>query len=131
MPPTRTAQSHARELRQAQTPAEKLLWSKRRDRRLNGYKFRRQQPIGRYIADFFCPEARLIIELDGHSHAEQVEHDQERTRWLESEGYRVARFYNWDVTRNLAGVLQEIARLTAIRTPHPDPLPQGEREKAD
>jgi very-short-patch-repair endonuclease len=94
----------ARQLRHNQTDAEKLLWSKLRNRALNGNKFRRQVPVGNYIADFLCLDAMLIVELDGGQHAEQQEYDQRRTHWLESQGFRVLRFWNNEVLTNIDGV---------------------------
>jgi adenine-specific DNA-methyltransferase len=128
----------AREMRNAPTDAEKRLWHFLRDRRLAGYKFRRQHPMAGYIADFVCIEARLVIELDGGQHAElfQQESDTARTREFESRGFRVLRFWNNEVLSNTMGVLESI--LNALEstphhaphyTPHPDPLPSGEREK--
>ena len=83
--------SRARELRRASTDAERAFWRQVRDRGLGGHKFRRQVPIGPYIADFLCLQARLIIEFDGGHHQEQTAADERRTQWLESEGYRVLR----------------------------------------
>ena len=73
-------------------------------------KFRRQVPIGPYVVDFFCPDGELVVELDGGQHAADTERDDKRTRWLESEGYRVLRFWNNDVLGNTYGVLDAIAR---------------------
>ena len=98
----------AKELRIEQTPAEKTLWRILRDRRLGDYKFRRQRPIGRFIVDFYCAEARLIIELDGDSHADQTEYDLERTKWLQDRDYHVIRVTNRDVKLNLDGVAEKI-----------------------
>ncbi len=98
----------ARELRQPQTPAEIKLWARLRDRQLDGYKFRRQHPIGRFITDFYCAERKLVIEIDGDSHADQVEYDQARTHWLNEEGYRVIRFSNREVFGQLDAVLETI-----------------------
>lgn len=103
--PTRTA----RRLRKAQTDAEQLLWSKLRNRRFSGLKFRRQAPVGRFIADFLSEEAMLIIEVDGGQHASSSS-DQSRTAFLESAGYVVLRFWNHDVLQNIDGVLTEIGR---------------------
>jgi very-short-patch-repair endonuclease len=94
----------ARQLRRNQTDAEKMLWSKLRNRALNGYKFRRQVPVGHYIADFLCQEVMLIVELDGGQHAEQQKYDQHRTHWLKSQGFRVFRFWNNEVLTNNDGV---------------------------
>jgi very-short-patch-repair endonuclease len=129
----------ARRLRRDQTDAERIRWSRLRDRRLNGLKFKRQVPIDRYIADFCCPDARLIVELDGGHHSADEEADAKRTAVLESCGYLVLRYWNNDVTKNLDGVLEDIVA-TLSRTPnvtlapsapHPGPLPFGEREKKD
>jgi very-short-patch-repair endonuclease len=119
----------ARRLRRDQTDAERVLWFRLRDRRLNGLKFKRQVPIDKYIADFFCAEARLIVELDGGQHA--IRDETNRTAILEAMGYLVLRFWNNDVLQNTDGVLEEI--LNAINRhpqepPHPIPLPSGERE---
>ncbi len=97
--------SVARKLRGHSTDAERLLWSKLRVRQLSGWKFRRQVPLGRYVVDFLCEEAKLIVELDGGQHADQIEQDAERTAWLQSEGYRVIRFWNNEVMANIEGVL--------------------------
>jgi len=98
----------AREMRREPTKAEQTLWQSLRRGQLGNYKFRRQQPIGRYIVDFYCHQAQLIVEVDGDVHAEQEEYDAERTAWLEANGYRVIRFSNLSVNTNLDGVLQEI-----------------------
>jgi very-short-patch-repair endonuclease len=110
----------ARKLRREQTDGERRLWYAFRDRRFHICKFRRQQPIGPYIADFVCFDRRLIIELDGSQHAEpeQLAHDTARTRFLENEGFRVLRFWNAELNDNFSGVL-EIIRLTLETTPHP------------
>jgi very-short-patch-repair endonuclease len=96
------------ELRLEQTPAEKKLWCILHDRRLGEYKFRRQHPIGTFIIDFYCAEARLVIEIDGDSHADQVDYDLERTKWLQYRDYHVIRFTNRDVHQNLSGVAERI-----------------------
>jgi very-short-patch-repair endonuclease len=129
----------ARRLRRDQTDAERILWSRLRDRRLNGLKFKRQVPIDRYIADFCCADAGLIIELDGGHHSANEEADVKRSAVLESCGYLVLRYWNNDVTKNLDGVLEDIvatlsrapSATLAPRAPHPGPLPFGEREKKD
>jgi very-short-patch-repair endonuclease len=100
----------AKVLRSQQTWAEELLWDALRDRRLGGVKFRRQHPIGRFVADFYCVAERLVIEVDGGVHAGQVEEDEVRTRQLESYGYRVLRFSNEDVEGRMEWVLEEIRR---------------------
>ena len=100
--------TRARELRHPQTPAESALWREIRNGQLRGYKFRRQHPIGMFIVDFYCASRRLIVEIDGDSHAAQVEYDAVRTQWLVERGYRVVRFANRDIQRNLSGVLEAI-----------------------
>ena len=92
------------ELRKESTPAEAKLWSRIRNDQL-GVTFRRQHAIGNYISDFCSPKAKLIIELDGSQHLEQEEYDNERTKYLESLGYKVIRFWNNDVTNNIDGVI--------------------------
>ena len=89
---------------------ERRLWKHLRYRRLNGLRFRRQHPIGRFIVDFYCPAHRLVIELDGASHDEQGEYDESRTVWLEAHGYEVLRFANDDVRDALDRVLEAILR---------------------
>jgi very-short-patch-repair endonuclease len=118
----------AKRLRSASTDAERLLWRNLRNRGLSDFKFRRQQIIGRYIVDFVCLEEKLVVELDGGQHVEQQDRDAVRTSFLESEGFEVLRFWNNDVLANLEGVMDAIS--CALRsTPHPNPLPQGERGK--
>jgi len=85
-----------------------LLWSKLRARQIEGCKFRRQAPIGKYIVDFVCHEKRLIVELDGGQHAENCETDRQRDKWLGEQGYKVLRFWNNDVLTNIEGVLETI-----------------------
>ena len=97
-------------------------------KQVQGARFRRQAPMGIYVADFVCHESRLIVELDGGQHAGRSEHDAARTAWLESEGYRVVRFWNNDVFENLDGVLQVIGAALHAASPHPGPPPQGGRE---
>lgn len=100
----------ARKLRREMTEAERLLWYHLRNRRLAGFKFRRQVPIGPYIVDFLCPEKRVIVEIDGgqHNFPDERARDLERTRFLESRGYKVLRFWNNEVLWNLGGVLSVI-----------------------
>ena len=103
-PNTRT---HAIKLRKELTPAEGKLWSRIRNDQL-GVSFRRQHAVGNYIPDFCSPKAKLVIELDGSQHLEQEEYDMERTRYLESQGYKVIRFWNNDVMNNIEGVILAI-----------------------
>jgi very-short-patch-repair endonuclease len=107
--PRRTTR-RARSLRRAPSEAEKRLWGFLRDRRLNDFKFVRQAPLGPYFADFLCRDRRLIVEVDGVTHGEdhQISHDLRRTRYLESQGYRVLRVWNIEVFTNLDGVLTAI-----------------------
>jgi len=104
--PATLATAHA--LRRSQPSAEQKLWARLRAGQLAGLKFRRQHPIGRFIADFCCPAHRLIIEIDGDSHAERATYDAARTAWLEEQGYRVIRFLNDDVQHRLEAVLEAI-----------------------
>ena len=94
---------------------------------MDGFRFRRQVPIGKFIVDFACLDAKLIIEIDGGQHNEpsHKQKDAERTGWLESEGYQVLRFWNNEVFENLDGVLQTIRRqlLASDKTPPPRPSP--------
>ncbi|HEY2136351.1 MAG TPA: DUF559 domain-containing protein [Xanthobacteraceae bacterium] len=122
----------ARKLRRTQTDAERVLWLRLRDRRLNGWKFKRQMPIDRYVVDFCCPDARVIIELDGGQHSETTEADARRTEILEAMGYLMLRFWNNDVLNNISGVLETILETLEqidLSAHHPDPLPNGERER--
>jgi adenine-specific DNA-methyltransferase len=99
----------ARDMRHPLTPAEAKVWAKVRNNQL-GFKVRRQHPIDRFIADFYVASAKLIIEIDGDTHAEpdQAEYDAVRTEWLEQRGYRVVRFTNEDVYKRLSGVVGAI-----------------------
>jgi very-short-patch-repair endonuclease len=106
----------AQRLRRELTDAERKLWWALRNRQVEGAKFRRQQPIGPFIADFVCQDSRLIIEADRGEHAE-CPADERRTAFLESEGYRVLRFWNKDILNNLDGVIRAIA--DALSPPHP------------
>jgi very-short-patch-repair endonuclease len=102
--------ARARQLRRQRTVAEDRLWQRVRAGRLDGHKFRTQVKIGPYYADFVCPNARLIVELDGSQHGEerQRRYDADRTRYLEANGYRVLRFWNNEVLENVEGVLMAI-----------------------
>ena len=117
--------ARARRLRHQQTDAEWKLWSRLRARQIDGAKFRRQHPIGRYIADFCCWERKLVVELDGSQHIGQAKADQRRTAFLRQQGYKVLRFWDNDVLLNTDAVLQQIAE--ALTDPHPSPLPLRER----
>lgn len=99
--------TRAIELRKELTPAERKLWSHIRNDQL-GVSFRRQHALGNYIPDFICIKKKLIIELDGSQHLEQTEYDNERTKYFESLGYRVIRFWNNQVMNEINGVIQTI-----------------------
>ncbi|MEL5849216.1 MAG: DUF559 domain-containing protein [Candidatus Igneacidithiobacillus chanchocoensis] len=117
-------QQHARTLRREQTPQEQALWQQLRGKRFGGFKFRRQQPLGRYIADFVCFEKRLIVELDGGQHAQQQEYDAARDAWLREQGYRVLRFWNNQWQAEQGAVLDAIWRaLNEDAPPLPNPSP--------
>jgi very-short-patch-repair endonuclease len=111
--------SNARALRKNSTDAERILWSELRDHRLNGASFRRQVPIGNYIADFICHAAKLVIELDGGQHfSDQAEQaDAKRSAAIEARGFRVLRFGNHDVMTNRAGVLETISAAIGASAP--------------
>ncbi len=98
----------ARAMRHEPTPAESILWETVRDRRLSGYKFRRQYTIGRFIVDFVCLERKLIIEVDGEIHQLQVGEDQVRQGYVESQGFKTLRFANASVINDLAAVEEQI-----------------------
>ena len=119
LPPTKV--ERARELRKNLTDAERLLWSRLRRRQIHGRRFRRQHPIGPFIADFACTEAKLVIELDGGQHVERKDQDAARTRWLAQRGYRILRFWNNEVLSNIDGVLTVIMQVVAVPSPHPSP----------
>ena len=87
------------------------------------WKFKRQEPIGPYIVDFVCYDARLVVELDGGQHADQLDYDAKRTSWLESQGFAVLRFWNNEVTENLEGVLQLVLQRLGAHTLSPGPSP--------
>jgi very-short-patch-repair endonuclease len=117
----------ARALRADSTDAEWKLWAILRGRGLEGVKFRRQVPVGRYFADFACLEARLIVELDGGQHDAQADYDARRTEDLEAAGWRVIRFWNNEVVEAPDGVARSIAAELALARPgSPTPLPEGE-----
>jgi very-short-patch-repair endonuclease len=121
--PSRT-RVHARDLRQTSTDAEQKLWYHLRAGRLNGLKFRRQHPIPPYVVDFFCEAKKLVVELDGSQHDEAV--DQVRTRFLESHGLTILRYWDNDVLQQTEAVLEAILGAAGNRTLTPTPLPEGE-----
>ena len=119
----------AKGLRKRSTDVERLLWSRLRAGRFEDLKFKRQHPIGQYIADFVCLERKLIIELDGgqHSLPDDIVKDRQRDAWLEKEGYTVVRFWDNEVLMNTSGVLEAIReRLYRAPSPQSPPLEGGE-----
>lgn len=117
----------ARRLRRDSTDAERRLWRHLRSRRFSGFKFRRQHPVGRYFADFACPEHKLIIELDGGQHVRLRERDAHRDRELEKHGYRVLRFWDNHVLARTQVVLEAIYE-ALFSSPQPSPQ-RGEGEE--
>ena len=116
------SQHIAKILRKRLTDAEKLLWGHLRGKQLEGFKFRRQEPIGNYVADFVCYEKRIIVEVDGSQHCSEKDH--ERDRWFEGQGFKVLRFWNNEVLKNTEGVW-EVIRKTMLVSPSPNPSHQG------
>jgi very-short-patch-repair endonuclease len=119
---------HARQLRKNPTDAERALWGKLRLWQLDGIKFRRQQPLGRYIVDFVCLEKRLVVEVDGGQHAEDANYDSDRDAWLREQGFVILRFWNNDVLKNIEGVMTVIVEKLRS-TPFLNPSPQGEGKR--
>ena len=124
--------SFARSLRRWETDAERMLWSRLRNRQVDGWKFRRQEPFGTYVLDFFCVDAGLVVEVDGGTHSEPDElgRDAVRTSFLNSNGLRILRFWNGDVIGNIDGVVESIYQALGQRpAPSPGvsrrPLPKG------
>ena len=107
----------ARRLRRSMTDAECELWSRLRNGQFDGYKFRRQAPLGPYVLDFFCESERLVVEVDGGQHADSKD-DALRTSWLAARGCRVVRFWNNEVLQNIDGVLERL-RLELPAAPQP------------
>lgn len=116
-------------LRNNLTKPEIIVWLQLKGKRINGCKFRRQCSIGKYIVDFYCPEKKLVIEIDGPSHyatAESIIKDKARQQFLESLGLKVIRFFNWDIIRNINEVLEIIEKETSpIRPGRITPPSQG------
>jgi len=119
----------AKRLRQNMTEAEQKLWQALRARQL-GRKFRRQHPLGPYIVDFVCLQDKLVIEVDGGQHLLQVRSDQARTHWLQKSGYRVLRFWNNNVLKDINTVMERIDAELTSSPPQPSPL-KGEGVLAD
>jgi very-short-patch-repair endonuclease len=116
-----TLLNHARRMRREQTDAERQMWSLRRGRRLGGFKFRRQHPIGGYIIDFYCDAAGLGVELDGgqHGEEEQMKHDAKRAAYLATRGIRIIRFWDDDVLKHTDVVAEAIYTALTERTDNP------------
>ncbi|MEX0809434.1 MAG: endonuclease domain-containing protein [Dongiaceae bacterium] len=119
-------------MRSNPTDAERRLWERFRRKQIANARFRRQYPLGRYIVDFICLPARLVIEVDGGQHDLQAEADEVRTQWLESQEYLVVRFWNNDVLSNTDGVVERIRDMVRMRldTPPPTPSRKGRGSKA-
>ena len=109
----------ARKLRKSMTDAERKLWRGLRLRQMHDHKFRRQFPLGPYIVDFVCLEARLIVEVDGGQHADEKNGDAQRDAWLTSQNFRVLRYWNNQVLKELDAVLEDIARVLEATPPPP------------
>lgn len=121
-------QIRARQLRQEQTASEAILWERLRDRRLAGYKLRRQHPLGRFVVDFYCAEKRLVVELDGPVHDQQHERDATREAALRVQGYQLIRFTNAEINSDLASVCQRI--IEALKLPSPAAAGEGSGVRA-
>jgi very-short-patch-repair endonuclease len=113
----------ARQLRRAQTDAEKKLWDRLKGGRLHGVKFRRQFPIGPFFADFFAAKELLVIELDGSQHMDMMKRDEQRTNYLENLGYRVVRFWDNDALASTDEVIEKISSL--LKDPLVSPRPRA------
>jgi very-short-patch-repair endonuclease len=115
----------AKSLRKRQSEAEKCLWWHLRSKQIDGLKFRRQEPIGPFIADFVCFEKRLVVELDGGQHAVEQEKDRVREDWFNKEGFQILRFWNTEVLQNIDGVVAVIRRTCLSHPPLTPPIKGG------
>ena len=115
----------AKVLRRNFTETEKAIWKHLKAKQMEGYKFRRQEPIGSYIVDFVCHEKRIVIEVDGGQHSLDRQRDYERDQWLKGQGYEVLRFWNNEVLTNVEGVL-EVIRDSLNHPPQTPPIKGGE-----
>jgi very-short-patch-repair endonuclease len=115
-----------RRLRRTPTDAERRIWGRLRAGQIGGARFRRQEPVGPYVVDFCCLPHKLIVEVDGGQHAEQVEDDARRTEFLQRRGYRVLRFWNDEVLRETDSVIERIAQ--ALGVLETSGVPGNERE---
>jgi very-short-patch-repair endonuclease len=113
------------------TDAEKLLWRHLRMKQFDGYKFRRQHPLGSFIVEFVCLEAGLIVEVDGGEHVEQKDSDAIRTAWLETKGFRVMRLWNNEVLNNIEGVKQAIMAMLLPPSQPSDETPSHSTKRAN
>jgi very-short-patch-repair endonuclease len=120
----------AKNLRKRATDTERFMWKHLRAKHLEGLKFRRQQPIGKYIVDFVCFEKKIIIELDGGQHTmlSEKQKDIERDKWFKKQGYKVLRFWDNEVLINIQGVL-EVVETHCFNHPPLNPLPSREEKK--
>jgi len=123
--PERYTKKRAIKLRSRMPNAEVILWSRLRRKALPGFRFRRQHPIGPYIADFACPLSRLVVEVDGDTHStdEEIAHDRRRDAYIRSRGWRIVRVNNIDVYKNLDAVLENICRSAPPPRPSAGPPP--------
>jgi very-short-patch-repair endonuclease len=124
------AKGYARSLRRNMTDAERLLWQQLRNRQMDGWKFRRQHPLGPFVVDFICLDKKIIVEVDGSQHAIHIKEDAERSRCLQEWGYRILRFWNNDVLKGIDSVLEVIYRELS-EDPLTSPLPRGGEESED
>lgn len=124
LPYNKNLKQYSRQLRENMTDAERKLWAKIRRKQIKEYQFYRQKPIGDYIVDFYCPRAKLIVEIDGSQHlvGETIQYDRIRDDYLSSLGLRVLRFTNTDVLTNIKGVIERIED----EIPLSPPFPKGE-----
>jgi len=116
----------AKNLRKKLTDTERLLWTRLRARQLEGLKFRRQEPIGKYIVDFVCYEKGIVIEADGGQHSSEKGKDATRDKWLKKEGFKVLRFWNNEILTNIEGVLEVIRKECLYNPPLTPPIKGGE-----
>ena len=129
LPYNKNLKQYSRQLRENMTDAERHLWAKIRMKQLKGYQFYRQKPVGDYIVDFFCPRAKLVIEVDGSQHFsdEMTEYDRVRNEYLLSLGLRVLRFTNTDVLKHVESVVESIEKEIPLRKiPLSPPFAKGE-----
>ncbi len=124
LPYNKNLKQYSRQLRENMTDAERKLWAKIRRKQIKEYQFYRQKPIGDYIVDFYCPKAKLVVEIDGSQHlvGETIQYDKIRDDYLSSLGLRVLRFTNTDVLINIKGVIESIDK----EIPLSPPLKKGE-----